>query len=153
MDQEAARHGEIIVVTIPPKNIHDLPKDPFANVPADVPAILRGRYARQQAARVTSLGTERTAEQHADYLANHAKQQAGTRNDEPVPTVIVGRITHTANAAYRRRHRTPKSRGQCCGFLAYDAELTKPLPFSACAGAHHVFSTYFIEIDLLSVLP
>ena len=42
--QEAARHGEIIVVTIPLKNIPDLPKDLFADVAADVPVIDTSNY-------------------------------------------------------------------------------------------------------------
>jgi predicted dinucleotide-binding enzyme len=42
--QEAARHGDIIVVTIPLKNIPQLPKDLFANVAADVPVIDTSNY-------------------------------------------------------------------------------------------------------------
>ena len=42
--KEAARHGEIIVVTIPLKNIPDLPKDLFEGVPADVPVIDTSNY-------------------------------------------------------------------------------------------------------------
>jgi predicted dinucleotide-binding enzyme len=42
--QEAARHGEIIVVTIPLKNIPDLPKDLFEGVPANVPVIDTSNY-------------------------------------------------------------------------------------------------------------
>ncbi|RYY19692.1 MAG: NADP oxidoreductase [Cytophagaceae bacterium] len=42
--QEAARHGELIVVTIPLKNIPDLPKDLFAGVPASVPVIDTSNY-------------------------------------------------------------------------------------------------------------
>jgi predicted dinucleotide-binding enzyme len=42
--QEAARHGDIIVVTIPLKNIPDLPKDLFAGVEADVPVIDTSNY-------------------------------------------------------------------------------------------------------------
>jgi predicted dinucleotide-binding enzyme len=42
--QDAASHGEILVVTIPLKNIPDLPKDLFANVPADVPVIDTSNY-------------------------------------------------------------------------------------------------------------
>ena len=42
--QEAAHHGEIIVVTIPLKNIPDLPKDLFAGVAADVPVIDTSNY-------------------------------------------------------------------------------------------------------------
>jgi predicted dinucleotide-binding enzyme len=42
--QEAARHGEILVVTIPLKNIPELPKDLFAGVAADVPVIDTSNY-------------------------------------------------------------------------------------------------------------
>ncbi|SHJ30446.1 hypothetical protein SAMN02745146_2828 [Hymenobacter daecheongensis DSM 21074] len=41
---EAARHGDIIVVTIPLKNIPDLPKDLFQGVAADVPVIDTSNY-------------------------------------------------------------------------------------------------------------
>jgi predicted dinucleotide-binding enzyme len=46
--QEAARAGEIVVVTIPMKNIPGLPKDLFAGVPADVAVIDTGNYYPQQ---------------------------------------------------------------------------------------------------------
>ena len=42
--QEAARHGDILVVTIPLKNIPDLPKDLFTGVAADVPVIDTSNY-------------------------------------------------------------------------------------------------------------
>jgi predicted dinucleotide-binding enzyme len=42
--QEAARHGDILVVTIPLKNIPELPKDLFAGVAADVPVIDTSNY-------------------------------------------------------------------------------------------------------------
>ena len=42
--REAARHGDIIVVTIPLKNIPDLPKDLFEGVAADVPVIDTSNY-------------------------------------------------------------------------------------------------------------
>lgn len=42
--QEAASYGEILVVTIPLKNIPDLPKDLFAGVAADVPIIDTSNY-------------------------------------------------------------------------------------------------------------
>ena len=42
--REAAQHGEIIVVTIPLKNIPDLPKDLFEGVAADVPVIDTSNY-------------------------------------------------------------------------------------------------------------
>ena len=41
---EAARNGEIIIVTIPLKSIPDLPKDLFAGVPASVPVIDTSNY-------------------------------------------------------------------------------------------------------------
>ncbi|RYE81153.1 MAG: NADP oxidoreductase [Oxalobacteraceae bacterium] len=42
--EDAARHGEILVVTIPLKNIPDLPKDLFADVAANVPIIDTSNY-------------------------------------------------------------------------------------------------------------
>ena len=42
--QEAARHGELIVVTIPLKNIPDLPQDLFLGVAASVPVIDTSNY-------------------------------------------------------------------------------------------------------------
>lgn len=42
--QQAARHGDIVVVTIPLKNIPDLPKDLFEGVRADVPIIDTSNY-------------------------------------------------------------------------------------------------------------
>ena len=42
--QEAAHHGDIIVVTIPLKNIPDLPKNLFEGVPAEVPVIDTSNY-------------------------------------------------------------------------------------------------------------
>ena len=42
--KEAARHGDIIVVTIPLKNIPDLPKDLFEGVAADVPVVDTSNY-------------------------------------------------------------------------------------------------------------
>jgi predicted dinucleotide-binding enzyme len=42
--QEAARHGDILVVTIPLKNIPELPKDLFAGVAANVPVIDTSNY-------------------------------------------------------------------------------------------------------------
>ncbi len=41
---EAARSGEIVVVTIPERAVADLPKDLFAGVPADVVVIDTGNY-------------------------------------------------------------------------------------------------------------
>ena len=42
--REAALHGDIIVVTIPLKNIPDLPKDLFKGIAADVPVIDTSNY-------------------------------------------------------------------------------------------------------------
>lgn len=42
--EEAAKGADLIVVTIPLKNIPDLPKDLFASVPADVPVIDTSNY-------------------------------------------------------------------------------------------------------------
>ncbi|HET9506155.1 MAG TPA: NADPH-dependent F420 reductase [Hymenobacter sp.] len=45
--QEAARFGEVVVVTIPLKSIPDLPKDLFEGVPASVPVIDTSNYYPQ----------------------------------------------------------------------------------------------------------
>ncbi|MGC4064773.1 MAG: NAD(P)-binding domain-containing protein [Polyangiaceae bacterium] len=41
---EAARHGEIVIVTIPERAVADLPKDLFSGLPADVAVIDTGNY-------------------------------------------------------------------------------------------------------------
>lgn len=46
--REAARSGEIVVVTIPMRNIPNLPRDLFADVPVDVAVIDTGNYYPQQ---------------------------------------------------------------------------------------------------------
>ena len=46
--EEAARNGEIVIVTIPQKNIPELPRDLFAGVPDDVIVIDTGNYYPQQ---------------------------------------------------------------------------------------------------------
>jgi len=46
--QEAARNGEIVIVTIPIKNIPELPRDLFAGVGDDVIVIDTGNYYPQQ---------------------------------------------------------------------------------------------------------
>lgn len=45
---EAARHGEIVIVTIPQKNIPKLPRDLFDGVPDDVVVVDTGNYYPQQ---------------------------------------------------------------------------------------------------------
>ena len=45
---EAARSGEVVIVTIPMKNIPDLPHDLFADVPDDVVVVDTGNYYPQQ---------------------------------------------------------------------------------------------------------
>src|SRR5918993_4736756 len=42
--KEAARSGEIVIVTIPERAVQDLPKDLFAGVPDDVVVIDTGNY-------------------------------------------------------------------------------------------------------------
>lgn len=46
--EEAARSGEVVVVTIPLKNIPDLPRDLFAGVPESVVIVDTGNYYPQQ---------------------------------------------------------------------------------------------------------
>ena len=45
---EAARRGDVVIVTIPEKNIPDLPRDLFAGVPDDVVVVDTGNYYPQQ---------------------------------------------------------------------------------------------------------
>jgi len=53
---EAAQAGEVVVVTIPEKNIPSLPKDLFAGVPADVVVIDTGNYyPRQRDGRIAEI--------------------------------------------------------------------------------------------------
>jgi predicted dinucleotide-binding enzyme len=46
--EEAARNGDIVIVTIPEKHIPELPRDLFAGVPDDVIVIDTGNYYPQQ---------------------------------------------------------------------------------------------------------
>ena len=46
--REAARAGEVVIVTIPEGKIPDLPKDLFAGVPSDVVVVDTGNYYPQQ---------------------------------------------------------------------------------------------------------
>jgi predicted dinucleotide-binding enzyme len=46
--QEAARAGDVVIVTIPEKNIPQLPEGLFAGVPADVVVVDTGNYYPQQ---------------------------------------------------------------------------------------------------------
>ncbi len=54
--KEAAGAGEIVIVTIPEKNIPDLPKDLFAGVPDQVVVIDTGNYyPRQRDGRIADI--------------------------------------------------------------------------------------------------
>jgi len=54
--REAARAGDVVVVTIPEKNIASLPKDLFAGVPDDVVVIDTGNYyPRQRDGRIADI--------------------------------------------------------------------------------------------------
>src|SRR5205807_6704863 len=45
---EAARRGDVVIVTIPEKNIPELPRDLFAGVPDSVVVVDTGNYYPQQ---------------------------------------------------------------------------------------------------------
>jgi predicted dinucleotide-binding enzyme len=54
--REAARSGELVVVTIPEKNISSLPADLFAGVPANVVVVDTGNYyPRQRDGRIDGI--------------------------------------------------------------------------------------------------
>ena len=46
--QDAARNNDVVIVTIPEKNVFDLPRDLFAGVPASVVVVDTGNYYPQQ---------------------------------------------------------------------------------------------------------
>ena len=53
--KEAARAGEVVVITIPVKNIPKLPRDLFARVPDDVVVIDTGNYYPQRDGRIEAI--------------------------------------------------------------------------------------------------
>jgi predicted dinucleotide-binding enzyme len=53
--EEAARNGEIVVVTIPERAVMDLPKDLFKGVPADVVVIDTGNYYPTRDGRIEAI--------------------------------------------------------------------------------------------------
>jgi 8-hydroxy-5-deazaflavin:NADPH oxidoreductase len=53
--QEAARAGEIVIVTIPEGKVPDLPKDLFAGVPESVVVIDTGNYYPQRDGRIAEI--------------------------------------------------------------------------------------------------
>src|SRR5579863_5562066 len=46
--EQAARDGEVVIVTIPERNIEDLPSDLFSAVPASVVVVDTGNYYPRQ---------------------------------------------------------------------------------------------------------
>ncbi len=54
--REAARSGDVVVVTIPEGKVRDLPKDLFAGVPADVVVVDTGNYyPRERDGRIPGI--------------------------------------------------------------------------------------------------
>jgi 8-hydroxy-5-deazaflavin:NADPH oxidoreductase len=53
--REAARSGEIVVITIPERAVPDLPRDLFAGVPADVVVIDTGNYYPSRDGRIPAI--------------------------------------------------------------------------------------------------
>jgi predicted dinucleotide-binding enzyme len=53
--QDAARFGEVVVVTIPEKNIPDLPRDLFSGVPESVVVDTGNYYPRQRDGRIDGI--------------------------------------------------------------------------------------------------
>ena len=52
---EAARSGEIVVITIPERSVADLPRDLFTGVPADVVVIDTGNYYPTRDGRMPAI--------------------------------------------------------------------------------------------------
>ena len=53
--REAARHGEIVIITIPQRAVPDLPRDLFAGVPANVVVIDTGNYYPTRDGRIPAI--------------------------------------------------------------------------------------------------
>jgi len=52
---EAARNGEVVVITIPERAVPDLPRDLFAGVPAEVVVIDTGNYYPSRDGRIAAI--------------------------------------------------------------------------------------------------
>jgi len=53
--EEAARGGEVVIVTIPQRAVPDLPKDLFAGVPEDVVVVDTGNYYPSRDGRIEAI--------------------------------------------------------------------------------------------------
>ncbi len=53
--REAARSGDVVIVTIPVKNVAKLPRDLFAGVPANVIVVDTGNYYPQRDGRIVEI--------------------------------------------------------------------------------------------------
>lgn len=53
--KEAARQGEVVIVTIPEKNIPKLPRDLFADTPKDVVIVDTGNYYPQRDGQIAEI--------------------------------------------------------------------------------------------------
>lgn len=115
--QEAARSGEVVVVTIPQRHIPDLPRDLFAGAPASLVVIDTGNYyPRQRDGRIEGIESGATESRwvsqqlgrpvvkafnniYAKHLQEHGKP-AGTpgrialpvAGDDPAAKAIVMRL-------------------------------------------------------------
>ena len=58
--QEAARSGDVVIVTIPLKNVPKLPHDLFAGVPASVVVVDTGNYYPQRDGHIAAIETGTT---------------------------------------------------------------------------------------------
>jgi 8-hydroxy-5-deazaflavin:NADPH oxidoreductase len=65
---EAARHGEMVVITIPQRAVADLPNDLFADVPADVIVVDTGNYYPSRDGSIPAL---REGQPESAWVAEH----------------------------------------------------------------------------------
>jgi 8-hydroxy-5-deazaflavin:NADPH oxidoreductase len=71
--QEAARAGDIVIVTIPEKNVPSLPRDLFAQTPASVVVVDTGNYyPRQRDGRIEEIEAGMTESQWVAKQLNRA---------------------------------------------------------------------------------
>jgi 8-hydroxy-5-deazaflavin:NADPH oxidoreductase len=70
--EEAARFGEVVVVTIPQKNVPDLPRDLFATTPDTVVVVDTGNYyPRQRDGRIDGIEAGLTESRWVARQLNH----------------------------------------------------------------------------------